>query len=81
VSRESAEQRNEGGGNAPATALLAELNGNTDLAALVERVARTNLPSVVVPALALAAWEERDSAGWAKVSAWLRAKRVTIIYV
>ena len=63
------------------TALLAELNPNTDLAGLVERVAQNNLPWVVVPALALAAWEERDPVGWVKVSAWLAAKGVTIVRV
>lgn len=33
------------------------------------------------PAAALTAWEERDPAGWARVSAWLTAKRVTIVRI
>jgi hypothetical protein len=83
VIQKAGEQRSEAGGatSTPTTALLAELNPNTDLAGLVERVARNNLPWVVVPAVALAAWEERDPAGWVKVSAWLAAKGVTIVRV
>jgi hypothetical protein len=50
----------------PTAALLAELNSNTDLAGLVERVARNNVPWLVIPAVALTAWEERDGEGWAK---------------
>ena len=57
-------------------ALLPQLSSNTDLAGLVERVARNELPWVVVPAAALRAWEERDSDGWAKVSAWLASNDV-----
>jgi len=79
----AAEQRSEAGGTAPPStaALLVELNPNTDLAGLVQRVARNNLPWVVVPAVALKAWEERDPAGWAKVSAWLAAKGVAIVRI
>jgi hypothetical protein len=65
----------------PTAALLAELNPNTDLAGLVERVARNDVPRLVIPAAALTAWEERDGAGWAKVLAWLAAKGVTIVRV
>lgn len=43
---------------AAAAALLAELNPNTDLAWLVERVARNNVPCVVVSATAVEAWED-----------------------
>ena len=60
-------------------ALLAELNPNTDLAWLVERVARNNLPWVVVSVAAVEAWEDRDPLGWAKVSAWLAANGVPVI--
>ena len=60
-------------------ALLAELNARTDLARVVEQVCRNDLRWVVVPARALAAWEERDPAGWAKVKEWLAAKGATIV--
>jgi len=63
----------------PVDVLLADLKTNTDLARLVERVARNNLPWVVVPAKALDAWAERDPVGWSKVSDWLAAKGVAII--
>jgi hypothetical protein len=65
----------------PTTALLAELRPNTDLARLVERVVRNNPPWVVIPAVALTAWEERDPTGWAKVSAWLADHGVTIVRI
>ena len=65
----------------PTAALLAELNPNTDLARVVERVARNNVPWLVIPAAALTAWEERDGQGWAKVAAWLALKGVTIVSV
>ena len=62
-----------------AGALLARLGPTTDLAALVERVVRNRLPWVVVPAPALRAWEERDSDGWAKVSAWLASNDDVVV--
>jgi hypothetical protein len=62
-------------------ALLTELNPSTDLASLVERVYRNDLPSIVVPALAIAAWEQRDPSGWAKVRTWLETKGVTIVRI
>ena len=62
-------------------ALLAELRSNTDLAGLVERVVRNDLPRVFVPAAALRAWEERDPGGWAKVSAWLTTNDVAIVRI
>lgn len=60
-------------------ALIADLKTNTDLAWLVERVARNHLPWVVVPAKALDAWAERDPVGWSKVSEWLAAKGVAVV--
>ena len=33
------------------------------------------------PTAALNAWEQRDPAGWAKVSAWLAVKGVTIVRI
>lgn len=65
----------------PTAALIAELNSNTDLPSLIERVVRNSLPWVVIPAAALTAWEERDPAGWAKVSAWLAVNEVTIVRI
>ena len=81
--RESPEpQRDSSGHDASQTAaLLAELSRTTDLAWLVERVAQDHLPWVVVPEAALAAWEQRDPVGWAKVAAWLAAKRVTVVRI
>ena len=64
-----------------AAALLAQLGPTTDLAGLVERVARNRLPWVVVPAAALRAWEERDPDGWAKVSAWLASNDVVVVRI
>jgi hypothetical protein len=61
--------------------LLAELSPNSDLVWLVERVSRTRLPWVVIPGAAITAWEGRDPAGWAKVSAWLDAGGVTIVRI
>jgi hypothetical protein len=66
---------------APRVALLPELNPNTDLTGLVERVDQDKPARVVVPAAALTAWEERDPAGWAKASAWLAVKEVTVIHI
>lgn len=65
----------------PTAALLAELNPNTDLAGVVERVARNNVPWLVIPAAAVTAWEERDAEGWAKVAAWLALKGVAIVRI
>jgi hypothetical protein len=67
--------------SAPLDTLPAELDPTTDLAQLVERVARNGLPWVVVPTAALTAWEQRDPVGWAKVSAWLGAKGVAIVRI
>ena len=80
---EPAEPRRDAGATtraAPA-ALLAELKPNTDLAWLVERVARDNLPRVVVSAAAVEGWEARDPFGWAKVSAWLAANGVAVVRI
>ena len=65
----------------PLATLLAELNPKTDLAGLVNRVWRLNLPWVVVPDAAISAWEKRDQAGWAKVKAWLAERNVTIVRI
>ncbi len=82
ATQDSTEPGDEGSiSSAPLDRLLAELDPTTDLARLVERVARNTLRRVVVPAAALTAWEKRDPAGWAKVSAWLAANGVTIVRV
>lgn len=59
--------------------LLAELNPNTDLSWLVERVCQNYLPWVVIPQSAITAWQQRDPGGWAKVKAWLAARHVTVV--
>ena len=61
--------------------LLAELGPETDLAFLVRRVCRDQLPWVVIPSSAVAAWMRRDPAGWEKVSTWLDAQGVTIVRI
>jgi hypothetical protein len=61
--------------------LLAALNPCTDLASLVERVCRNNLRWVVVSQAGIAAWEDRDQAGWARVQTWLAERQVTIIRI
>jgi len=61
--------------------LLMELSPNRDLVWLVERVARTEFPWVVVPGSAIEAWEGRDPVGWEKVSDWLATRGVTIVRI
>jgi len=61
--------------------LIAALKPNTDLARLVDRVARANLPRVVVSPVAVVAWEREDPAGWAKVSHWLALKGVAVVRI
>jgi hypothetical protein len=62
--------------------LLTELkNSSTDLALLVSRVSRDQLPWVVVPAQAVAAWERREPETWTKVSVWLAGRGVTIVRI
>ncbi len=56
--------------------LIAALKPNTDLARLVDRVARANLPRVVV-----SPGEREDPAGWAKVSHWLALKGVAVVRI
>ncbi len=78
---QSPRARGDVGALSSADALLTQLNSSTDLAGLVERVVRNDLPWVVVPAAALRAWEERDPVGWAKVSAWLAAHDIGIVRI
>ena len=61
--------------------LTAALEPNTDLARLVDRVARANLLWVVVSPAAVAAWEREDPAGWAQVSQWLAVKGVAVVRI
>ncbi len=61
--------------------LIAALKPNIDLARLVDRVARADLPWVVVSRAAAAAWEREDPAGWAKVSQWLAVKGVAVVRI
>ena len=79
----SSEQRSDVPGYAATQTaqLLSELSPNSDLAWLIERVSRTDLPWVVIPGAAIAAWEGRDPAGWEKVSEWLAVRGVTIVRI
>ena len=81
ITSRAASDDSSGADSARMATILAELNlkPSTDLASLVERVYRNDLPWIVVPALALAAWEQRDPSGWAKVLTWLETQGVTIV--
>jgi len=61
--------------------LLGDPDLSADLACLVDRVRQNKQPWVVVATAALKAWEERDPAGWEKVSGWLAANGVTVVRV
>jgi hypothetical protein len=63
------------------TDLLVDLGRTSDLAGLVERVARDQLPWVVVSSAAVTAWMRRDPDGWAKVSAWLAERGVAVVRI
>lgn len=62
-----------------ASELLDELGTDTDLARLVQRVCREQLPWVVVSNGAVAGWMQRDPQGWQKVSDWLTAQGVSLV--
>ena len=61
--------------------LIAKLGSRTDLAGLVKRVSRNDLPRLVVPSAAVAAWTRRDPAAWARVSQWLAAKGIAVVRI
>jgi hypothetical protein len=61
--------------------LLGDPDLSVDLACLVDRVRQNKQQWVVVATAALKAWEERDPAGWEKVSEWLAANGVTVVRV
>jgi hypothetical protein len=61
--------------------LLGDPDLSADLVCLVDRVRQNKQPWVVVATAALKAWEERDPAGWEKVSEWLAANGVTVVRV
>ena len=63
------------------TDLLTDLGPSSDLARLVDRVARDRLPWVVVPSAAVTAWIRRDPDGWAKVSAWLAEQGIAVVRI
>jgi hypothetical protein len=63
------------------TDLLIDLGRSSDLARLVERVTRDQLPWVVVSGAAVTAWMRRDPDGWAKVSAWLAERGVAVVRI
>jgi hypothetical protein len=61
--------------------LLDDLGADTDLARLVRRVSRDQLPWVVVSSAAVTGWMRRDPTGWRKVSDWLVAQGVTLVRI
>ena len=63
------------------TDLLIDLGESSDLARLVERVTRDQLPWVVVSGVAVTAWMRRDPDGWGKVSAWLAERGVAVVRI
>jgi hypothetical protein len=81
VPTSNVQERLDNPGDRSDAPLLADSELTTELAWLVERVQRNNLPWIVVSGSALTAWQERDPAGWAKVSGWLAARQVTIVRI
>jgi len=77
------ERRDNSGGASSATldALRADTDLSTELVWLVERVCQNELPWVVVSGGALTAWQQRDPAGWEKVSKWLAANGITVVRI
>jgi len=53
-------------------------SSRTDLARMVETVYRNRLPSLVVPARSVRAWEQRAPSVWARVREWLDAHSITV---
>jgi hypothetical protein len=60
---------------------LPDLAPDSEYAALVARVRQNGFPWVVVPATAVARWEDEDPAGWQEVSAWVAARGVAIVRI
>jgi hypothetical protein len=58
-----------------------DLNLSPDLASLVDRVRQNGQPWVVVATAALEAWEQRDPAGWERVSEWLAENGVAVVRI
>jgi hypothetical protein len=77
------DRRHNSGGTTSATldALLADSDLSPDLVCLVERVCQNELPWVVVSGAALIAWQQRDPAGWKKVSERLAANGITVVRI
>ena len=61
--------------------LLSDLGPDSDLARLVQRVTRDQLPWVVVSRAAVTAWTRRDPEGWTKVGAWLAERGVALVRI
>ena len=60
---------------------LPDLAPDSEYASLVERVRQNGFPWVVVPATAVARWEDQDPAGWSEASAWVAARGADIVRV
>jgi len=64
------------------TELVAELRSSrTDLARIVETAHRNKFPLLVLPALSVRAWEQREPSLWARVRTWLEAQSITVVEV
>jgi hypothetical protein len=64
--------------------LLAHLRASrTDLGRFVEAMLRAELPTLVVPASAVLAWQQREPEAWVMVCEWLAAqgKSVRVLQV
>lgn len=61
--------------------LLSDLGPDSDLARLVQRVTRDQLPWVVVSSAAVTAWTRRHPEGWTKVRAWLAERGVALVRI
>ena len=64
------------------TELVTELRSSrTDLARIVEAAHRNKFPLLVLPALSVRAWEQREPSLWARVRTWLEARSITVVEV
>jgi hypothetical protein len=62
--------------------LLAQLRGSkTDLGRFVEVLLRDRLPTLVVPATAVRAWQKREPQTWAMVCDWLAEQGKSVVQV
>jgi hypothetical protein len=61
------------------TELVTELRSSrTDLARIVEAVARYKRPLLVATAQSVRAWEKREPTSWARVREWLEVHSIAV---